>query len=118
AKAARVVFDPVGGTTVNKLVQATDRAGIVFLYCAFSTEPAPLPLFDVLSNWVRIPGYVLMEIASDPEALQMSTEFVESRLADDSVQPLVARTLPLEQIAEAHRFLESNQQIGKVVVTV
>ena len=33
-------------------------------------------------------------------------------------KPLVARTFPLEQIVEAHRFLESNQQIGKVVVTV
>ena len=25
---------------------------------------------------------------------------------------------PLEAIVEAHRYLESNQQIGKVVVTV
>ena len=37
---------------------------------------------------------------------------------DGSFKPLVARTFPLEQIVEAHRFLESNQQIGKVVVTV
>jgi hypothetical protein len=28
------------------------------------------------------------------------------------------RTFPLAQIVEAHRYLESNQQIGKVVVTV
>ena len=27
-------------------------------------------------------------------------------------------TFPLEQIVEAHRYLESNQQIGKIVVTV
>jgi NADPH:quinone reductase-like Zn-dependent oxidoreductase len=31
---------------------------------------------------------------------------------------VVARTFPLSQIVEAHRFLESNQQIGKIVVTV
>ena len=30
-KGARVVFDPVGGPTMNKLVQATARSGIVFL---------------------------------------------------------------------------------------
>ena len=34
------------------------------------------------------------------------------------MQPVIARTFALDQIVEAHRFLESNQQIGKVVVTV
>ncbi|WP_156475255.1 zinc-binding dehydrogenase, partial [Acetobacter malorum] len=29
-----------------------------------------------------------------------------------------ARTFPLDAIQDAHRFLESNDQIGKVVVTV
>src|SRR3954466_12174798 len=117
-KGARVVFGPVGGPTVNKLVQATARSGIVFLYGALSTEPTPLPLFDVLSKWVTIRGYVLMEITSDPERLRKGKEFVSSGLADGSFKPIVARTFPLEQIVEAHRYLESNQQVGKVVVTV
>jgi NADPH:quinone reductase-like Zn-dependent oxidoreductase len=117
-KGARVVFDPVGGPTVNKLVQATARSGIVFLYGALSTEPTPLPLFDVLGKWVTIRGYVLLEITSDPERLRKGKEFVNSGLADGSFKPLVARTFPLEQIVEAHRYLESNQQVGKVVVTV
>src|SRR3954447_12410100 len=34
---ARVVFDPVGGPTFNKLVQATARGGVLFLYGALST---------------------------------------------------------------------------------
>jgi NADPH:quinone reductase-like Zn-dependent oxidoreductase len=34
------------------------------------------------------------------------------------VQPLIAKTFPLDQIVEAHRYLESNQQVGRVVITV
>ena len=34
------------------------------------------------------------------------------------LKPISARTFPLDQIVEAHRYLESNQQIGKLVVTV
>src|SRR5262249_14465237 len=68
-KGARVVFDPVGGPTVNKLVQATAPLGIVFLYGALSTEPTPLPLFDLLAKWATIRGYVMMEITSDPQRL-------------------------------------------------
>jgi len=117
-KGARVVFDPVGGPTFAKLAQATARLGIMFLYGALSPEPTPLPLFDVLGKWVTIRGYVMMEITSDPARLERAKEFVNDGLADGSLKPLVAKAFPLDKIVEAHRFLESNQQIGKVVVTV
>ena len=55
-KGARVVFDPVGGPTFNKLAQATAHLGILFLYGALSTEPTPLPLFDILGKWATIRG--------------------------------------------------------------
>src|SRR5262245_32892515 len=117
-KGARIVFDPVGGPTVKKLMEATSRLGIVFLYGALSTGPTPLPLFDVLSKWATIRGYVLMEITGDPERLERGKKFVNEGLADGSLKPLIARTFPLDQVVEAHRYLESNQQVGKVVVTV
>ncbi|MGH7255005.1 MAG: zinc-binding dehydrogenase, partial [Nitrospirales bacterium] len=39
-------------------------------------------------------------------------------LASGTLKPVVAKTFSLEEFVEAHRFLESNQQIGKIVVTV
>ena len=81
-------------------------------------EPTPLPLFDVLAKWATIRGYVMMEITSDPARLERAKKFVNDGLADGSFKPLVAKTFPLDKIVEAHRFLESNQQIGKIVVTV
>jgi NADPH:quinone reductase-like Zn-dependent oxidoreductase len=38
-------------------------------------------------------------------------------LAAGRFKPVIARTLPLAEIVEAHRYLESNQQIGTIVVT-
>jgi NADPH:quinone reductase-like Zn-dependent oxidoreductase len=113
-----MVFDPVGGPTVKKLVEATARLGIVFLYGALSTEPTPLPLFEVLAKWATIRGYVMLEITSDPVRLEKAKRFINDGLADGSFTPLIAKTFPLDQIVEAHRYLESNQQVGKVVVTV
>jgi NADPH:quinone reductase-like Zn-dependent oxidoreductase len=117
-KGARVVFDPVGGPTFAKLVEATAHLGIVFLYGALSPDPTPLPLFDTLSKWLTIRGYVLMEITGNPARLDKAKAFVNAGLADGSLKPIIARTFPLDQIVEAHRYLESNQQIGKVVVSV
>ena len=39
-------------------------------------------------------------------------------LADRSLKPIIARTFPLTHIIQAHRYLESNHQIGKIIVTV
>jgi NADPH:quinone reductase-like Zn-dependent oxidoreductase len=88
------------------------------VYSTAGTEPTPLPLFDVLGKWVTIRGYVMMEITSDPARLERGVRFFNEGLADGSLKPIIAKTFPLEEIVEAHRYLESNQQIGKVVVTV
>ena len=38
-------------------------------------------------------------------------------LADGRVRPLLDALFPVEEIAAAHRRLESNETVGKVVVT-
>ena len=117
-KGARVVFDPVGGPTFEKLAQATARLGTLFLYGALSSKPTPLPLFGLLGNWLTIRGYVMMEITLDPQRLERAKTFINEGLTDGSLKPIIAKTFPLGEIVEAHRYLESNQQVGKVVVTV
>ena len=60
----------------------------------------------------------MLEITSDPARLERAKGFINAGLADGGLKPLIARTFPLDQVVEAHRYLESNQQVGKVVVTV
>ena len=117
-KGARVVFDPVGGPTVAKLTAAMAQRGILFQYGMLSTEPTPLPLADVLGKSLTVRGYVLFEITNDPRRLERAKQFIIDGLAAGKLKPVIARTFPLDQIVAAHRYLESNQQIGKIVVTV
>jgi NADPH:quinone reductase-like Zn-dependent oxidoreductase len=116
-KGARVVFDPVGGPTVTQLTEAMANFGILIEYGALSSDPTPLPLFSVLRKGLTIRGYVLFEFTTDPARLQPAKEFINQGLAKGQLKPVIAKTFPLERIVEAHRFLESNQQIGKIVVT-
>jgi NADPH:quinone reductase-like Zn-dependent oxidoreductase len=59
-----------------------------------------------------------MEVTADPGRLERGKRFITEGLADGSLKPIIAKTFPLEQIVEAHRYMESNQQLGKIVVTV
>ena len=61
-------------------------------------------------------GYTLFEIVSIPEKLARGKKFICDGLASGALKPIIARTFPLEEIVEAHRFIESNQQMGKIVV--
>ena len=115
---ARVAFDPVGGPTVAKLTAALAPGGILFQYGALSTEPTPLPLRDVLGKRLTIRGYVLFEVTSDPARLEPARKFVVDGLQSGRLKPVIAKTFPLAEIVAAHRYLEANAQIGKIVVTV
>jgi NADPH:quinone reductase-like Zn-dependent oxidoreductase len=117
-KGARIVFDPVGGPTIAKLTAAMAQHGILFLYGALSAEPTPLPLMEVIGKSLTVRGYVLFEITGDPQRLERAKKFIVDGLSAGNLKPVIDKTFPLEQIVEAHRYLESNQQIGKIVVTV
>jgi NADPH:quinone reductase-like Zn-dependent oxidoreductase len=114
----RLTFDPVAGPGVETLARAAARGGIIFEYGLLSGQPTPFPIFEALSNALSIRGYMLMEITLDQDKLKTATRYVYDRLADGRFAPKVAKTFPLPQVAEAYSYLESNEQIGKVVITV
>ena len=114
----RVVLDPVGGPSFEPLTASMARGGILLEYGALSGEPTPFPLFSVLGKGLTIKGYLYSEIVSDDAALDRAKAFIVAGLESGALKPRIARTFPLDAIQDAHRFLESNDQIGKVVVTV
>ena len=115
---ARVVFDPVGGPSFEPLTQSMARGGILLEYGALSSEPTPFPLFTVLGKSLTLKGYLYAEIVADPEALERAKAFILQGLESGALRPIIAKTFTLSDIQDAHRFLEANQQIGKIVVTV
>jgi NADPH:quinone reductase-like Zn-dependent oxidoreductase len=114
----RVVLDPVGGPLFEPLTAAMSRGGILIEFGGLSPEPTPFPLFAVLSKTLTLRGYLVHEIIRDPARLEAAKAFILDGLTSGSLQPVIAKVFPFDQIVEAHRFLESNEQFGKIVVTV
>jgi NADPH:quinone reductase-like Zn-dependent oxidoreductase len=114
----RVVFDPIGGPAFVPLTAAMARGGILIEYGALSPEPTPFPLFAVLGKSLTLRGYLVHEITGDPIRLQAAKTFVLGGLESGVLKPIIAKVFPFEEIVAAHRYLESNQQFGKIVVTI
>ncbi|MCZ0736945.1 zinc-dependent alcohol dehydrogenase family protein [Phreatobacter sp. AB_2022a] len=114
----RVVFDAVGGPLFGPLAASMARGGILIEYGGLSPEPTPFPLLDVLAKSLTFRGYLMHEIVGDPARLAAAKAFILDGLAAGAFRPTVARTFRFDAIVEAHRFLESNEQFGKIVVTL
>lgn len=117
-KGARITFDPIGGKGLEALAAAAANSGMIFEYGALATDPTPFPLFSVLSKHLTIKGYTLFEVVSDPVAFSKAKQYVFDHLASGEFKPRIDKTFPLTKIVEAHRYMESNAQIGKIVVVV
>ena len=117
-KGTRVIFDPVGGSGLPTLAEAASPGGTIFAYGALAQEPTPFPLFTALAKSLTIRGYTLFEIVSNPETFAAAKQYVVDHLSSGQFKPRIDKVFPLSEIVAAHRYLESNAQIGKIVVSV
>jgi NADPH:quinone reductase-like Zn-dependent oxidoreductase len=117
-KGARVIFDPIAGKGIELLAQAAAVGGTIFEYGALAPEPTPFPLFTSLSKGLSVRGYTLREILSVPKLRAKAEQYVFDSVKAGEFKPRIDRVFPFAEIVEAHRYMESNQQIGKIVVTV
>jgi NADPH:quinone reductase-like Zn-dependent oxidoreductase len=117
-KGARVIFDPVGGPDVEKLALAAGEEGIIIIYGGLSGQATQFPHWPAALKSLSLRGWVSSTIWNRPERFARYRALILQGLASGHLKPVIARTFPLARIVEAHRYLESNQQIGKIVVTV
>lgn len=110
------VFDAVAGPGVADLAKATATGGIVTIHGLLSGKPTPFPAETLPDLWMRT--YTLFAMTHDEQRLRRAGAFVGAGLRDGTFAPQVDRVFDdLEQIVEAHRYLESNAQVGKIVLT-
>ena len=117
-KGARIIFDPVGGPDIEKLALAAAEEGIIFIYGGLSGKPTPYPHWPAALKGLSIRGWVASSIWNRPERFARNRALILQGLASGNLRPVIAKTFPFSQIVAAHRYLESNQQIGKIVVTL
>ncbi len=85
---------------------------------ASSNQPTTFPHWPAAFKSLSVRGWVASYIWGKPERFARAQDLIRRGLASGHLKPVIAKTFPFEQIEAAHRFLESNQQLGKVVVTV
>jgi NADPH:quinone reductase-like Zn-dependent oxidoreductase len=117
-KGSRVAFDPVGGADFPKLIAALAFQGIIYLYGALADSPTELPVLDMIAKMPVIKGHNIWLTSGDPEKLQAALAYLDRGFAAGTLKPVIDRVFAFDDIVAAHRYLETNGQFGKIVVTL
>ena len=116
-KGARCAFDPVGGPYVETLARALAERGILFVYGGLSGQPTPYPHWPMAMKGASMRGWVASEIWNHKHRFDGARERILLGLAGGQLSPVIAKVFEgLDSLPEANRYLESNAQVGKVVV--
>ena len=113
-----VAYDPVGGRFLRALVDAAQPGATIVSYGNLRTEAVDLPILPMLAKRLDIKFHSLFDTVRLPEKRAACFAWVRERVASGALAAIIDRTFPLERIVEAHRYMESNRQTGKIVVTV
>lgn len=116
-RGAKIVFDPVGGPFVETLAKAMADEGILIIYGSLSGQPTPYPHWTAAIKGLSLRGWVVSQVWNHPQRFAHVKDLMLRGLAGRQLKPVIAKTFALDDIVEAHRYLESNQQFGKIVVT-
>lgn len=117
-KGANTLLDAVGGELLAQIIPAMAFHGKVYIYGTLSPEQTSIAAMDILSRALKISGFLVNEVNSDQTRQRAGKDFIYSGLASGKLKPIIAKVFAFDEFILAHKYLESNQQVGKVIVTV
>ena len=114
-----VVLDMVAGSYVAREVECLAEDGRVVIIAVQGGLDAQFNAGLVLRRRLTITGSTLRTrpVAFKGAIAQALREHVWPLLASGAVKPVIHTTFPAAQAAQAHALMESNQHVGKIVLT-
>lgn len=121
-----LVYDGVGGADLARLGDVVAHRGWYVLYgLSGGAELAYPAIAQFRKSWrfhvykvLEFTGAPTMGLPRDEAALGRALAFVDAGLADGTLQVHIDRAFALDDVVQAHQYLERAGHIGKVVLTV
>lgn len=135
-----MVMDPIGGKSFARSCDCLGATGRLVVYGfsaaagpegASRTSPSSLwraaraylqtPSFHplrLMRRNISVIGVNLGRMKGREALLRRQLEEIFRLYAAGQIKPVISKVFPLEQAAEAHRYIHARQNIGKVVLTV
>ena len=105
-----VIFEAVDKSSFSACMKALKKDGI------YLNVTAPLPGFQML--WTKMTTDKKLMLGENPPERAEDLIFLKELVEAGQLKPVIDRCYPLEQIVEAHRYVDKGHKKGNVVITV
>ena len=115
-----VIIDPVGGDYLEQNIRSLNPGGRLVNIGLMGGAEGTLALGPLLTKRLRIQGSVLRSRDKEEKTdiLAAMTSEVWPLFESGAIQPILERVMSIEEADEAHKILETNDTIGKIVLEV
>lgn len=115
-----VIMDMVGASYFERNVDLLKVKGRLVFISTLSGMRAELDLRKLMGKRLRLIGSVL-RARPLAEKIEIKERFMAQfwpALLDGSIQPIIDRVYPIQQVNQAHQTMTKNENIGKLVLQV
>jgi len=115
-----VILDMVAGDYLPREIASLADDGRLVFIALLSGAKGTLDMSAVLRRRLTVTGSTLRprSVAFKGAIAKRLREVVWPLIESGRIKPMLFRTFPLAQAADAHRLMESSQHVGKIVLTI
>lgn len=114
----RIILDPVGEQLTPALIDVIRPHGVLVTYGVLSGITMSISIPAAVRKELTLHFYTTRRVFGNPELKRQAITFILDGIQSGQLAPVIDRTFPFADVVESHRYLESGQGLGKVVLTV
>lgn len=115
-----VILDMVGGDYIQRNFSAAAKDGCIVNIAFLQGNKVPVDFMPLMLKRLTLTGSTLRAQSAQAKA-HIARELEENvwpLLNNKLITPVIDSVFPLEQVAAAHKRMESNQHIGKIILNL
>jgi putative PIG3 family NAD(P)H quinone oxidoreductase len=115
-----LILDFIGADYFEANLASLALYGRLVLIGQLSGSKVQLDLGQIMRRRLHITGTTLRARSQEEKAslVRQLSDFALPRFADGRLRPVIDSVFPISQAGEAHRYMESNQNFGKIILKV
>ena len=119
-KGVNVIIDMVAGDYVNREINCLADDGRLVVIALLGGSKGEVNFGEIMRRRLTITGSTLRPrpVAFKQDIAQKLRQRVWPLLESGKIKPVIFKTFPLEQAAEAHALMESSTHVGKIMLQV
>jgi len=111
-----LAYDCVGGEYFTKLINTAKPQALIVNYGNLNLNASKIKTLPLLSKRIHIRFHSIFDTMRFEYQRKQGIEWINNKIEKGILKPVIAKIFNLENIVDAHKYLESANHIGKVVV--